>query len=171
MAAGFSPRTIKARLAAGLLLVALLAVSGCATGYDAPQAGADTATLIATAPVWVHAIDGKEIFNGLAGEKHFTISTGSHTIMVRYMEVQSHYYGVTGDPGPMLQPYSREEGPRQSGRYMSVQKISSESTLPVKFVAEAGHTYYVKDGMTGGAFWHPHISEDRDPVFQDVKAP
>jgi hypothetical protein len=153
--------------AAGFLLVVLMAVSGCATSEDTrTEAGADTAWLVADAPVWVHAIDGKKISNGLAGEKRFAVSPGLHTIMVKYVDVEVQ---TIGSPFPSVVTPSHPYGEVPGGYGERVTRAVSNSVLPVSFIAEAGHTYYVKDGTDGGDTWHPHVTEFPDPVFQDLK--
>jgi hypothetical protein len=138
----------------------LVVFSGCATDNGATAVpGPDNAELVVTAPVWVHSIDGKKVSNGLAGEKHFTIAPGPHTILVKYSDVQRHYLVSQQSPAP------------EPGRPVGyINELTTSSPVRLRFIAEAGHTYYVKDGYADYE-WNPHIAENRDPVFQDLKAP
>jgi hypothetical protein len=134
------------KMPSGMLLLVWLLLPGCATsGFDPAHAGPDAAFLVAVSPVRVHSIDGQPVSEST---KRFAVPPERHTLMVKYLDVQSDLLG--------------------NGQVVELK--TTGNLIPESFTAEPGHTYYIRAEMLG-ASWHPLISEAPEQLFQDVKAP
>jgi len=116
-------------LVSGLFL--LLACSGCAAKYHEPPPGG-SATLTATAPVWIVSIDRQKVSGlGITGVRTYRVAPGEHLVELKYAgEKRMNLYG----PG-----YERHPG------YFP---FYSQTNLPLKFFAEAGRAYIVREEDT-----------------------
>lgn len=111
----------KFNLKAALLLPLLFAASCVHERYQQPLVA--NATIEATAPVWIRAIDGKKVsLFGKKSQTHLRILPGLHTLRV-------DYYGTEIVRG-------------RDGREKKV-TYSGLSYLDIKFMAKAGHNYVV----------------------------
>ena len=138
-----------------MLLAACMAglLPGCASAphYAEPALPADQiAFLQATVPVWIISIDGVRVDYGLAGDSRtLKTSTGPHVAEVTYNGLDS---SASGNPN------STTYLPGERSPYTRPVRVHSNSNVPIRWTAVAGHTYSVT-AQRSGKFWRPVMSD------------
>ncbi len=112
--------------------------------YSGPTLPDDQlATLEATAPMWLVAVDGHRLSSfGLHDTVRVKILPGPHNIEVAYS---------ARDSGTAVDQY---------GTFARVrQETWSGKNFPITFVARARYRYVAHPGRIGGSDWEPFVSE------------
>jgi hypothetical protein len=102
-------------------------------------------------------MEGRKVSHfGFSGRQRIIIRPGPHIIEVRYVRLERRIV-ETWDHDP-------------SAAIVATVPVRSNGGVVLQFTAEAGHTYFIRDGRMGD-IWRPRITEDRDPVFIEFDAP
>jgi hypothetical protein len=129
------------------LVFVLLTLTGCASGYREPSLPHNaTASIKATAPIWIAAIDGKKVSRvSLSGNKQFRVTPGLHVVEVLYNQIDPPAYESSGGE-----------------TYAVRNQAYSAKNVPIQFLATAGTAYYVKARRSEDS-WKPIITDIPEP--------